>query len=40
MTGTGSRVSFQGDANVLKLMVVMVSQLVSAVKTMELHALK
>jgi hypothetical protein len=40
MTAKGSRVSVQGDENVLKLMVVTVSQLVSALKTIELHALK
>jgi len=40
MTAKGSRVSVQGDENVLKLTVVTVSQLVSALKTIELHALK
>lgn len=37
MTAEGNRVSFQGDENVLKLMVLTVSQLMSALNTTDLR---
>lgn len=37
VTAEGNRVSFQGDENVLKLMVLTVSQLMSALNTTDLR---
>ena len=37
VTAEGNRVSFQGDENVLKLMVLTVSQLMSALNTTDVR---
>lgn len=37
VTAEGNRVSFQGDENVLRLMVVTISQLVSALNATDLR---